>query len=85
MCSFFFPIMYESRGSLWNGIYFLTAGSKAAHLGLRKGKALLSVWSSLSPQTSTKEALTTFKSWGTSAATNFTKKYVNILKCCTGC
>ena len=53
----------------------MCAGSKAAHLGLRKGKALLSVWSSLSPQASTKEALTTFKSWGSSAATNFSKKY----------
>jgi hypothetical protein len=33
------------------------------------------VWSSLSPQSSTKDALSSFRSWGTSAATNFTKKY----------
>ena len=58
------------------------AGSKAANLGMRKGKALLSAWSSLSPQNnaSTKEALNTIKTWSNSAATNLSKKYEEMVQ-----
>ena len=49
-------------------------GSKAANLGLRKGKALLSVWMSPQTQVSTKDALNTIKTWSNSAATNLSKK-----------
>ena len=74
------PSMFGSISSLAasSGVKSWTS-SKAAHLGIRRGKDLLSsAWSNLSPQTSkigTRQALTSLRSGLTSAATNLSKRY----------
>jgi len=72
------PSLVGSISSITSSGMKSLAGSKAANLGIKKGKALLSTaWTSLSPQTSknTKEALYKLGSWSSSAANNLSKKY----------
>ena len=73
----------STPGSLAGSTYSMAgikslSSSKAARLGLSRGKGLLSsAWTSLSPAgtKAPKEALSSLKSWSFSAATNLSKKY----------
>ena len=72
------PSLVGSISSITSSGMKSIAGSKAANIGIKRGKALLSTaWTSLSPQTSknTKEALYKIGSWSSSAANNLSKKY----------
>ena len=72
------PSMFGSISSLAGSGVKSLANSKAAHLGLRRGKALLSsAWTSLSPASTknTKEALSSLRSNLSTAATNLSKRY----------
>ena len=72
------PSLVGSISSITSSGIKTIAGSKAANIGIKRGKALLSTaWTSLSPQTSknTKEALYKLGNWSSSAANNLSKKY----------
>jgi pentatricopeptide repeat protein len=72
------PSLVGSISSITSSGMKSITGSKAANIGIKRGKALLSTaWTSLSPQTSknTKEALYKLGSWSSSAANNLSKKY----------
>ena len=72
------PSLVGSISSITSSGIKTIAGSKAANIGIKRGKALLSTaWTSLSPRTSknTKEALDKLGNWSSSAANNLSKKY----------